>query len=121
MNKHYQSAAQRLHEFAAEAADCTEAELRAELTAHGGNVEAFLARLGHEAGIKAETLPAKKPSAAEQLRALASQAGSKVKDLLGDMNPDEAGLPAAAYGRTGRRDKGARTSPRGRHRGQSNK
>ena len=51
MNKHYQNAAQRLHKFAADDADCTEAELRAELTAQGVNAEAFLAGgagVGHQ-------------------------------------------------------------------------
>jgi hypothetical protein len=73
MNKHYQNAAQRLHKFATDGVDGTEAELRAELTAQGVNTDAFLARLGQELGIQPSTLTAKKPTASERLRALASR------------------------------------------------
>lgn len=122
MNKHFQNAAQRLHKFAAEGVECTKAELRAELQAQGVNVEAFLARLGQEAGIKSSAAAAKKPTASERLRALASRAGSKVKGLLSDLNADDAAtLPAAAYGRSGHRGKGARASSRRKQNRQRNK
>lgn len=121
MNKHHQDAASRLHEFAAENRDVTETELRTELESQGVNVDAFLARLGSAAGIAAQALPAKKPTAAERLRALASQAGNRVKTLFGEVNPDGAGLPAAAYGRTGRQAKRAQPSSRGKQRGRSSK
>jgi hypothetical protein len=121
MNKHHQDAALRLHEFAAENCEASEAELRAELESQGVNVDAFLARLASEAGVEAQAVPAKKPTAAERLRALASQAGAKVKNLLGDVNPDGGGLPAAAYGRTGRQPKRARSSSRGKQGGRSGK
>jgi len=115
MNKHYQNAAQRLHKFAADDADCTEAELRAELSAQGVNVEAFLARLGKEAGIQPSVVTAKKPTASERLRALANRAGNKVKGILGELNAgDGANMPAAAYGRSSRRDKRSRASARGK-------
>jgi hypothetical protein len=120
MNKHYQNAAQRLHKFAADDADCTEAEFRAELTAQGVNVEAFLARLGQESGIKPSTVTAKKPTASERLRAIASRAGDKVKGLLGELNTgDGANMPAAAYGRSSRRNKRSRASSRGKRSGKS--
>jgi len=113
---------QRLHKFAADGAECTETELRAELLAQGVNVEAFLARLGQEAGINSSGAAAKKPTASERLRALASRAGSKVKGLLGDLKADDAAtLPAASYGRSGRRGKGARASSRGKQKRQPNK
>ena len=116
MNKHYQSAAQRLHEFATEGADCTEAELRVELEAQGVNVETFFARLGREAGIK----PAKKPTASERLRAVASHAGDKMKGLLTGLNPSgTAEMPVAAYGRSGRSNKRARASSRGKRDGKT--
>lgn len=116
MNKHYQSAAQRLHKFVAENADCTEPELRAELTAQGVNVEAYLARLGQESGIKPSTVTTKKPTASERLRAIASRAGDKVKGFLGELNTgDGANMPAAAYGRSSRRNK--RSSSRGKRGG----
>ena len=114
MNKHYQNAAQRLHKFVADDADCTEAELRAELTAQGVNAEAFLARLGQESGIKPSTMTTKKPTASERLRALASRAGDKVKGLLGELNTGEgANMPAAAYGRSSRRNKRSSRGKRG--------
>ncbi|MHC1767547.1 MAG: hypothetical protein AB9869_25255 [Verrucomicrobiia bacterium] len=120
MNKHYQNAAQRLHKFAADDADCTEAELRAELSAQGVNVEAFLARLSQESGIKPSTATAKKPTASERLRAIASRAGEKVKGLLGELNTgDGANMPAAAYGRSSRRSKRSRSSPRGKRGGKT--
>lgn len=120
MNKHYQNAAQRLHKFAADDADCTEAELRAELSAQGVNVEAFLARMGQESGIKPSTVTAKKPTASERLRAIASRAGDKVKGLLGELNTgDGANLPAAAYGRSSRRNKRSRASSRGKRGGKT--
>jgi hypothetical protein len=90
MNKHYQSAAQRLHKFAAEGADFTETELRAELEAQGVNTEAFLGRLGQEAGIKRSLVTTKKPTASERLRALANRAGNKVKGFLGELNTGDA-------------------------------
>lgn len=122
MNKHFQNAAQRLHKFAAEGAECTESELRAELQAQGVNVEAFLARLGQEVGITSSAATAKKPTASERLRALASRAGSKVKGLLSDLNADDAAtLPAAAYGRSGRRGKGRRVSSRAKQNRRRNK
>ncbi len=121
MNKHHQDAALRLHEFAAENREATETELRAELESQGVDVDAFLARLGSAAGIEAQAIAAKKPTAAERLRALASQAGTKVKKLLGDVNPDGAGLPVAAYGRTGRQAKRTRPSARGKQCGRSGK
>jgi hypothetical protein len=121
MNKHHQDAASRLHEFAAENRDVTETELRAELESQGVNVDAFLARLGSAAGIEAQATPAKRPTAAERLRALASQAGNKVKTLLGDRDTDGTGLPAAAYGRTGRQARRARPSLRGKDGGRSSK
>lgn len=115
MNKHYQNAAQRLHKFAADDADCTEAELRAELSAQGVNVEAFLARLGQETGIKPSSATAKKPTASERLRAIAERAGNKVKGILGELNAgDGANMPAAAYGRSSRRNKRSRASARGK-------
>ena len=120
MNKHYQNAAQRLHKFAADDADCTEAELRAELSAQGVNVEAFLARLSQESGIKPSTVTAKKPTASERLRAIASRAGEKVKGLLGELNTgDGANMPAAAYGRSSRRNKRSRASSRGKRSGKT--
>ena len=120
MNKHYQNAAQRLHKFAADDADCTEAELRAELSAQGVNVEAFLARLNQESGIKPSTATAKKPTASERLRAIASRAGDKVKGLLGELNTgDGSNMPAAAYGRSSRRNKRSRASSRGKRDGKS--
>lgn len=120
MNKHYQNAAQRLHKFAADDADCTEAELRAELSAQGVNVEAFLARLSQESGIKPSTATAKKPTASERLRAIASRAGEKVKGLLGELNTgDGANMPAAAYGRSSRRSKRSRSSSRGKRGGKT--
>lgn len=120
MNKHYQNAAQRLHKFAAEGADCTETELRAELEAQGVNAEAFLARLGKEAGIQASVVTAKKPTASERLRALANRAGNKVKGVLGELNAgDAADMPVAAYGRSGRRNKRARASSRGKRGGKT--
>ena len=120
MNKHYQNAAQRLHKFAADDADCTEAELRAELSAQGVNVETFLARLGQESGIKPSTVAAKKPTASERLRAIASRAGDKVKGLLGELNTgDGANMPAAAYGRSSRRNKRSRAFSRGKRSGKS--
>lgn len=120
MNKHYQNAAQRLHKFAADDADCTEAELRAELSAQGVNVEAFLARLGQESGIKPSTAIAKKPTASERLRVIASRAGEKVKGFLGELNTgDGANMPAAAYGRSGRRGKRSRASLRGKRGGKT--
>ena len=115
MNKHYQNAAQRLHKFAVDDADCTEAELRAELTAQCVNVEGFLARLGPEAGIKPSTVTAEKPTASERLRALANRAGNKVKSILGELNAGDAeDIPVAAYGRSGRRNKRTRASSRGK-------
>jgi hypothetical protein len=90
------------------------------LQAQGVNVEAFLARLGQEGGIKPSTADAKKPTASERLRALASRAGSKVNGLLGDLNADDT-VPAAAYGRSGRRGKGARASSRGKQNRQPKK
>ena len=121
MNKHHQNAALRLHEFAAEGREANEAELRTELESQGVDVDAFLARLGSTAGIEAQAPSVKKPTAAERLRALASQAGTKVKNLLGDVNPDGAGLPAAAYGRTGRQGKRTRSTSRGKQGGRSGK
>lgn len=121
MKKHHQNAALRLHEFAAEDREVNESELRAELESQGVNVDAFLARLGSAAGIEAQAVTAKKPTAAERLRALASQAGTKFKTLLGDVNPDGAGLPAAAYGRTGRQAKRSRSAVRGKQDGRSGK
>lgn len=113
MNKHYQSAAQRLHKFAAEGADCTETELRAELAAQGVNVDTFLARLGQEVGIKLSTVVTKKPTASERLRAIANRAGAKVKYLMSELTPDDAAdMPVAAYGRSGRRNKRTRASSR---------
>jgi hypothetical protein len=113
MNKHYQDAAQRLHNFTAEDADCTEAELRSELAAQGVNVEAFLARLGRESDIKLSTVTAKKPTGSERLRALANRAGSKVKGFMGELNAGNAAdMPVAAYGRSSRRNKRKRTSSR---------
>jgi hypothetical protein len=117
MNKNYQSAAQRLHKFATEDADCTETELRAELEAQGVSTEAFLARLEREAGIKPSVVTVKKPTAAERLRALANRAGNKVKRVLGELNPGAADMPAAAYGRSGRRNK--RASSRGKRGGKT--
>lgn len=120
MNKHYQNAAQRLHKFVADDADCTEAELRAEFSAQGVNVEAFLARLSQESGIKPSIVTAKKPTASERLRAIASRAGEKVKGLLGELNTgDGANMPAAAYGRSSRRNKRSRASSRGKRSGKS--
>jgi hypothetical protein len=120
MNKHYQNAAQRLHKFAADDAECTEAELRAELSAQGVNVEAFLARLSQESGIKPSTATTKKPTASERLRAIASRAGEKVKGFLGELNTDDgANLPAAAYGRSSRRSKRSRSSSRGKRGGKT--
>ena len=120
MNKHYQSAAQRLHKFVAENADCSEAELRAELTAQGVNVEAYLARLGQESGIKPSTVTTKKPTASERLRAIASRAGDKVKGFLGELNTgDGTNMPAAAYGRSSRRNKRSRASSRGKRGGKT--
>jgi hypothetical protein len=121
MNKHHQDAASRLHEFAAENRDATETELRTDLESQGVNVDAFLARLGSAAGIEAQAMPVKRPTAAERLRAIASQASNKVKTLLGDVNPDGAGLPASAYGRTGRQTKRTRPSSHGKQRGRSSK
>ena len=119
MNKHYQNAAQRVHKFAADDADCTEAELRAELTAQGVNAEAFLARLGQESGIKPSTLTTKKPTASERLRALASRAGNKVKGIMGELNAgDAANMPVAAYGRSSR-NKRTRASSRSKRDGKS--
>jgi hypothetical protein len=113
MNKHYQNAAQRLHKFLADDADCTEAGLRTELLAQGVNVDAFLARLGQESGIKSSTATANKPTASERLRAIASRAGDKLKGLVGELNAaDESNMPAAAYGRSSRRDKQSRVSSR---------
>ena len=120
MNKHYQNAAQRLHKFAGDDADCTEAELRAELTAQGVNVEGYLARLGQESGIKPSTVTTKKPTASERLRAIASRAGDKVKGFLGELNTgDVTNMPAAAYGRSSRRNKRSRASSRGRRGGKT--
>jgi hypothetical protein len=120
MNKHYQNAAQRLHKFAADDEGCTEAELRTELTAQGVNVEAFLARLGQESGIKSSTVTTKKPTASERLRAIASRAGDKVKGFLGELNTGDAtNMPAAAYGRSSRRNKRSRASSRGRRGGKT--
>lgn len=121
MKKHHQNAALRLHEFAAENREADETELRAELESQGVNVDAFLARLGSAAGIEAQAVPAKKPTAAERLRALANQAGTKFKSLLGDANSAGAGLPAAAYGRTGKQAKRSRSSARGKQDGRSSK
>lgn len=115
MNKHYQNAAQRLHKFAADDADCTEAELRAELSAQGVNVEAFLARLAKESDITLSTATTKKPTASERLRAIVSRAGDKVKGFLGELNTgDGANMPAAAYGRSSRRNKRSSASSRGK-------
>ena len=115
MNKHYQSAAQRLHKFASDGVNCTETELRAELTAQGVNTDAFLARLGQESGIQPSTVKAKKPTASERLRAIANRAGSKVKGLLSELNTDDAvDMPVAAYGRSSRRNKRTRASSRGK-------
>lgn len=120
MNKHYQNAAQRLHNFAANGVDCTEAELRSELTSQGVNVEAFLARLGQESGLKSSTATFKKPTASERLRALANRAGGKVKGLLGELSlGDTADMPATAYGRSGRRNKRTRGSSRGKRDGKT--
>ena len=120
MNKHYQNAAQRLHKFAADDADCTEAELRTELSAQGVNVEAFLARLGQESNIQPSVVTAKKPTASERLRALANRAGIKVKGILGELNAgDAADMPVAAYGRSSRRNKRSRASSRGKRSGKS--
>lgn len=121
MNKHYQNAAQRLHKFAAEDPGCTEMELRAELEAQGVSADAFLARLGQDAGIKPPTVVAKKPTASERLRVIANRAGDKVKGLLNGLNSDEAvDLPVAAYGRTGHRSKKSRASSRGKRGGKNN-
>lgn len=120
MNKHYQNAAQRLHNFAADDADCTEAELRAELSAQGVSVEAFLARLATESDIKLSTATTKKPTASERLRAIASRAGDKVKGFLGELNTgDAANMPAAAYGRSSRRNKRSSASSRGKRGGKA--
>ena len=45
MNKLYQNAARRLHDFVMGDTRATESELRAELIAEGVNVDAYLARL----------------------------------------------------------------------------
>jgi len=120
MNKHYQNAAQRLHKFAADDVDCTESELRAELTAQGVNVEAFLARLGQESASKQSTGTVKKPTASERLRAIASRAGGKVKGFLGEFGTgDSSNMPAAAYGRSSRRNKTSRASSRSNHGGKT--
>ena len=120
MNKHYQNAAQRLHKFVADDADCTEAEFRAELTAQGVNAEAFLARLGQESGIRPSTVVAKKPTASERLRAIASRAGNKVKGFLGELNAGDAtDIPIAAYGRSSRRNKRSRSSSRSKRGGKT--
>ena len=120
MNKHFQNVAQRLHKFVAENADCTEAELRAELTAQGGNVEAYLARLGQESGIKPSTVTTKKPTASERLRAIANRAGDKVKGFLGELNTGDAtNMPAAAYGRSSHRNKRSRASSRAKRGGKT--
>ena len=119
MNKHYQNAAQRLHKFATDGVDGTEAELRAELTAQGVNTAAFLARLGQESGIQPSTVKAKKPTASERLRALASRAGNKVKGVLGELNAgDAADMPVAAYGRSSR-NKRTRAASRGKRDGKT--
>jgi hypothetical protein len=122
MNKHYQSAAQRLHKFAAEGADFTETELRAELEAQGVNTEAFLGRLGQEAGIKRSLVTTKKPTASERLRALANRAGNKVKGFLGELNTGDAtDMPVAAYGRSSRRNKRTRASSRDKRGGKTSR
>jgi hypothetical protein len=103
-----------------EDADHTEAELRAELAAQGVNVETFLTRLGQEAGIKPANVKAKKPTAAERLRALANRTESKVKGFLSGLNVnDAADMPAAAYGRSGDRNKRTRTSSSGKRGGKT--
>jgi hypothetical protein len=102
MNKKYQNAAQRLHEFVSDDSALTDAEVRAELQAQGVDVEGFLARLAIDSGITAAE-SSKQPSTSERLRALASRAGSKMKKLLGDAGNVSA-LPGAsvAYGRKGK-------------------
>jgi hypothetical protein len=120
MNKNFQNAAQRLHKFAAESVECTETELRAELEAQGVNTEAFLTRLGQEAGIPPSVVTAKKPTASERLRALANRAGDKVKGILGELNAgDVADMPVAAYGRSSRRNKRGKASSRGKRNGKT--
>src|SRR5437867_4503147 len=102
MNKKYQNAARKLHEFVSDDSSLTDTEVRAELQSQGVDVEGFLARLASDSGIKsAET--AKQPSASERLRALANRAGTQMKKLLRDAGNVSA-LPGAsvAYGRKGK-------------------
>jgi len=102
MNKKYQNAARKLHEFVSDDSALTDAEVRAELQSEGVDVEGFLARLASDSGI-APTESAIQPSATERLRALANRAGTKMKKLLGDAGNVSA-LPGAsvAYGRKGK-------------------
>jgi hypothetical protein len=105
MNKNYQKAAQRLHNFATDESQASEAELRSELESQGVNVDSFLKRLASEAGIEGQS-SAKHLTPGERLRKLASKANSKVASLLEGLNPGEqSGLAAPAFGRSGRRTK----------------
>jgi hypothetical protein len=103
MNKHYQKAAQRLHNFAAEDNDASEMELRAELESQGVDVEAFLSRLASESGIEGKQPAGKRLATGERLRKLASKANSKLTSLLEGLNADDQpGLASPAFGRSGR-------------------
>jgi len=115
MNKHYQAQRSDCISLRRMAWTARKRNSRAELTTQGVNVEAFLARLGQESGIKPSTVTAKKPTASERLRAIANRAGSKVKGLLSELNTDDAvDIPVAAYGRSSRRNKRTRASSRGK-------
>src|SRR6266699_3745739 len=106
MNKHYQKAARRLHNFTAEDNDVPEMELRSELESQDVDVESFLNRLAAEAGIEGKHPVGKRLTTGERLRKLASRANSKAASLLQGLNPHEQpGLPTPAFGRSGRTTK----------------
>lgn len=93
-----QRAAQRLHNFISDDVDLTDAEIVEHLNADGVDVRQFLTRLG-----KASGRATKQPSTSERLRALASRAKSRVKQLLvADSADTHIPIDALAYGRKGK-------------------
>ena len=101
MNKKYQSAAQKLHDFVSDDSSLSDTDVREILNADGVNVTGFLARLGEESGLAAAQ-KSKQPSASERLRALANRAGDGMKKLLGEAGGMST-IPNASvvYGRKG--------------------
>jgi exosortase len=79
MHNHYQRATQRLHEFAGEAADWAEADLREDLAAQGVDVPAFLRRLEETAAVESKVVTTAKKTAAAQVRAFVTASWVRLK------------------------------------------